>query len=185
MLKRITAIIFAVCLLAGSLGWAAPVQAAEKTLEDQAAAIVSKETKKKDSVKKKLKKLFAYVEEQYDYGRAVSFKTYSGWEEEYAKEMLEDEKGSCYHFAAVYAYLAKKATDYPVRIGVGKTNGFSGKWQQHAWVEIKIKSTWYICDPNMDKYAEDSSLTYFLKKRSSLKETYHNYKKVEYTTVSF
>ena len=159
--------------------------AAQSDLEDTVETIVNKETKRKDSAKEKLKKLFLYMEEDYDYGRAVSFETYSGWEEEYAAEMFEDEKGSCYHFAAAYAYLAKKATDYPVRIGVGKTNGFSGKWQKHAWVEIKIKSKWYVCDPNMDKYAEESSLTYFLKKRSSLKETYNNYKKVEYVTVSF
>ena len=54
--------------------------------------------------------------------------------------MYTEKKGSCYHFAAAYAFLAEKATGYKVRIGVGKTNGFSGDLQNHAWTEVKINS---------------------------------------------
>ena len=80
-------------------------------------------------------------------------------------------------------FFTKKATGYKVRIVIGKTNGFSGALQEHAWTEINIDSKWYICDSNMDKYAENSSGKYFLKKKSKLKNIYNNYKSVQYCTV--
>lgn len=149
----------------------------------QAEKIVDKKVKPSDSEKKKLKKLFKYVENTYGYKRAMGFKTYDGWEKDYALEMYSGKKGSCYHFAAAYAFLAEEATDCEVRIGIGKTNGFSGKLQDHAWTEIKINSKWYICDTNMDKYAEKSSGKYFLKKRNGLKKVYNNFKGVQYFTL--
>ncbi len=166
---------------------AASVQAASSTrkkLKSQVNRIVKKQVKTKDSKKKKLKKLFKYTEKTYKYGRSYDFKAKKGWEKTYALEMYRKKKGSCYHFAAAYAFLAKKATNYTVRIGVGKTNGFNPEiTQAHAWVEIKIKGKWYICDPNMDKFAEDSSGKYFLKERSKQKKVYNKFKKVKYYTV--
>lgn len=154
-----------------------------KSLTEQAGGIVKKKTKSSDSEKVKLKKLFIYAEKTYGYKRVTGFRAYSGWEKDYALQMYEKKKGSCYHFAAAYAFLAKQATGYEVRIGIGKTNGFSGKLQNHAWTEIKIGSKWYICDTNMDKFAENSSLKYFLKKRDNLKKIYNNFKDVQYYTV--
>lgn len=151
-----------------------------KSLTEQAGGIVEKKTKSSDSKKKKLKKLFKYAEKTYDYKRVTGFEAYSGWEKDYALQMYKEKKGSCYHFAAAYAFLAKQATGYEVRIGIGKTNGFSGKLQNHAWTEIKIGSKWYICDTNLDKFAADSSLKYFLKKRGKLKKVYNDFKDVQY-----
>lgn len=193
LIKRACMLLLTACLLTGTVqvvNQAVTVTAqastsTNKKLKSKATKIVDKKVKKKDSKKTKLKKLFQYVEKSYGYKRTIGFKTYKGWEKDYALEMYNDKKGSCYHFAAAYAFLAKKATGYNVRIGIGKTNGFSGKLQQHAWVEIKIKDTWYICDPNMDKFAEDCSGKYFLVKRSKLKKTYNNYKKVKYVNVTF
>lgn len=166
---------------------AAAVQAAsstDKKLTKQVNSIVKKKVKTKDSKKKKLEKLFQYTEKTYKYGRAYDFKAKKGWEKSYALQMYSKKKGSCYHFAAAYAFLAKKATNYTVRIGVGKTNGFNPKVKQdHAWVEIKIKGKWYICDPNMDKFAEKSSGKYFLKEKKSLKKTYNNFKGAKYYNV--
>ena len=188
-LKKITAFILAVCIMAG-LAAAFPAQPAaaastREKLKEAAEKIVSRQVKADDSAKKKLKKLFAYTETAFDYGRKTGFEAYSGWEKDYALEMLEGGKGSCYHYAAAYAFLAKKATGYRVRIGVGQTNGFSGRLQQHAWTEIKIKGIWYVCDTNLDKYAADSSMKYFLKKRSSLKNTYHNFEDATYYNAAF
>lgn len=183
--KRLIMFALALALLLSAP--AASVQAAsstDKKLKKQADIIVKKQVKDKDSKKKKLEKLFQYAEKKYGYGRAYEFKAKKGWEKTYALEMFKKKKGSCYHFAAAYAVLAKKATNYTVRIGVGKTNGFHKKiTQDHAWVEIKIKDKWYICDPNMDKFAAKSSGKYFLKERSKLKKVYNKYKKVKYTTV--
>lgn len=179
----------AVFTLAGMLaagGAAAPavtVDAAKSSLEKSAEKLVKKVVKKEKNQKKQLKKLFQYVEKTYGYARVMGFTGKKGWEKAYAAEMIKNKKGSCYHFAAAYAFLAKKATGYKVRIVIGKTNGFSGALQEHAWTEINIDSKWYICDSNMDKYAENSSGKYFLKKKSKLKNIYNNYKSVQYCTV--
>lgn len=161
------------------------VTPAATNLSDQANKIVSKKTKSSDSEKKKLKKLFKYTEKTYGYKRVTGFQAYSGWEKDYASQMYSEKNGSCYHFAAAYAFLAKKATGYEVRIGIGKTNGFTGNLQSHAWTEVKINSKWYICDTNMDKFAENSSRKYFLKKRDKLKKVYDDFKDVKYFTVAF
>lgn len=156
-----------------------------KSLQEQAEKIVNKKVKKTDNDKKKLKKLFHYVEKNYGYKRVMGFEAYDGWEKEYASEMYSGKKGSCYHFAAAYAFLAAKATGYKVRIGIGKTNGFSSELQDHAWTEVNINSVWYICDSNMDKFAENSSGKYFLKKRNKLKSVYNNFKDVQYFAAAF
>lgn len=199
VMKRFCLLFFSVCLLAGAVAVLNPsaainAQAAAKStkLEKTVTTIVGKQTKKKDNKKQKLKKLFNYTEKTYGYARLIKngkpyvFKQTKGWEKTYAVEMYSKKKGSCYHYASAYAFLAKKATGYPVRIGIGKTNGFNKNTiQPHAWAEIKIGSTWYICDPNMDKFAAKSSGKYYLKKRSSLKKTYNKFKDVKYTTVKF
>lgn len=164
--KRAIAFGLAVCI--SMTGFTQVAQAAKKSvdekLDEKVTAILKNTTKEEDTDKQKLKKLFNYVEKKCGYARKVGFEAYDGWEKDFAYEMLKTKKGSCYHFAAAYAYLAAKATDYKVRIGVGETNGFSGELQPHAWVEVKIKSKWYICDPNMDKFAEKSSGKYYLKR---------------------
>ncbi len=182
--KKIVVFMVAVCIVTGVLVQPAKAAQANAKLDETVTKLVDKQVKEKDSAKKKLKKLFAYIQKDYDYARKTGFEAYDGWEKDYALEMYEDQKGSCYHYAAGYAFLAKKATGYSVRIGVGQTNGFSGNLQKHAWTEIKIGGKWYICDPNMDKYAADSSKKYCLKKRNSLKSTYNKFKDTTYYDVA-
>lgn len=183
--KRLIMFVMAAVLLLSAP--AVPVQAAsstDKALKKKVTGIVKKKVKTKDSKEKKLEKLFKYTEKSYNYGRSYGFKAKKSWEKKYALEMYKKKKGSCYHFAAAYAFLAKKATNYTVRIALGKTNGFNPEnIQDHAWVEIKIKNKWYICDPNMDKFAEKSSGTYFLRERSELKGIYNNFAGVKYYKV--
>lgn len=178
-----------VCVLAFVMLLLVPAQAeaassTDKALKKKVNSIVKKKVKSKDSKEKKLEKLFKYTENSYGYARSYGFKPKKGWEKKYALQMYKKKKGSCYHFAASYAFLAKKATKYTVRIGVGKTNGFNPeKLQAHAWVEIKIKNKWYICDPNMDKFAENCAGTYFLREKSELKGIYNNFKGAKYYKV--
>lgn len=181
-LKKIVVFVLAACILTGLF---AQTASANDKLNEKVTQIVDKKVNANDSAKKKLKKLFTYIQKDYDYSRKTGFEAYDGWEKDYALEMFTDEKGSCYHYAAAYAFLAKKATGYDVRIGVGQTNGFSGELQKHAWTEVKISGKWYICDPNMDKYAADSSKKYCLKKRNGLKGTYNKFKDTKYYSVSF
>lgn len=183
--KKIVSLLLAVCMIAVALTQTTAAASAGNKLDEAVTKIVDKQVKSKDSAKKKLKKLFTYVQKEYDYGRKTGFEAYDGWEKDYALEMFDDKKGSCYHYAAAYAFLAKKATGYSVRIGVGQTDGFSGNLQKHAWAEVKIGGKWYICDPNMDKYAADCSNKYCLKKRNNLKNTYDKFKNTTYYEAAF
>lgn len=183
--KKIVSLLLAVCMITVALTQTTAAASAGNKLDEAVTKIVDKQVKSKDSAKKKLKKLFTYVQKEYDYGRKTGFEAYDGWEKDYALEMFEDKKGSCYHYAAAYAFLAKKATGYSVRIGVGQTDGFSGNLQKHAWAEVKIGGKWYICDPNMDKYAADCSNKYCLKKRNNLKNTYDKFKNTAYYEAAF
>ena len=183
--KKIVSLLLAVCMITIALTQTATAASAGTKLDEAVTKIVDKQVKSKDSAKKKLKKLFTYVQKEYDYGRKTGFEAYDGWEKDYALEMFEDKKGSCYHYAAAYAFLAKKATGYSVRIGVGQTDGFSGNLQKHAWAEVKIVGKWYICDHNMDKYAADCSNKYCLKKRNNLKNTYDKFKDTTYYEAAF
>ena len=183
--KKIVSLLLAVCMITVALTQTTAAASAGNKLDEAVTKIVDKQVKSKDSAKKKLKKLFTYVQKEYDYGRKTGFEAYDGWEKDYALEMFEDKKGSCYHYAAAYAFLAKKATGYSVRIGVGQTDGFSGNLQKHAWAEVKIGGKWYICDPNMDKYAADCSNKNCLKKRNNLKNTYDKFKNTAYYEAAF
>ena len=182
---KIMVTVLTLCIIAVSFSQTAAAASSGRTLEEKAAQITAQETRSGDSTKKKLKKLFTYLQKEYDYGRKTGFDAYDGWEKDYALEMFENKKGSCYHYAAAYAVLAKKAAGCRVRIGVGQTDGFSGKLQKHAWAEVRIGGKWYICDPNMDKYAADSSGKYCLKKRDSLKNTYNKFKDTKYYNAAF
>lgn len=148
-------------------------------LEKQIEKVVNNKVKETDSEKKKLKKLFDYIEKKYDYKRVMGFEAYKGWEKDYALEMYTEKKGSCYHFAAVYAFLAKKATGLPVRICTGTTNGFNvSRWQPHAWCEVKVGKIWYVCDTNLDKFGAKSTGKYFMKNVKTMKKTFKKSKTI-------
>ena len=118
------------------------------------------------------------AKKNYGYARAIGFKNSRGWEKTFAAEMIKNKKGSCYHFAALYAFLAKES-GVEARICLGRTNGFNkARWQDHAWCEVKVGKKWYICDPNMDKFAANSKGKYFMKTVSSMKSTFKKSKTI-------
>ncbi len=176
----------------------ASAASAERQLKTGVSDIVRGQTDAGDGNKKKLKKLFVYLEKNYtsqnimmsDYADEwLEERAYGGWQEDLALEMLEKRRGSCFHSAALYAYLAKKATGYPVRVAYGQTDYFNGRLQDHGWAEVKIGKSWYICDPTIDvaKSGGDAKKYggFFLKKRNqkSIKNMYGGYKNTKYATV--
>ena len=179
MAEKLTASILAAVLTFGMMApqTAMTAEAAAKsTLEKDVQKLVKKSKAKKE---KKLKKLFQYVEKNYGYARAIGFKNSRGWEKTFAAEMIKNKKGSCYHFAALYAFLAKES-GVEARICLGRTNGFNkARWQDHAWCEVKVGKKWYICDPNMDKFAANSKGKYFMKTVSSMKSTFKKSKTIK------
>jgi hypothetical protein len=95
--------------------------------------------------------------------------------------MLSKKKGSCYHYAALYAFLAKRATGLPVRICWGTSNAFNKKvWQNHAWVEIKLDGQWYTYDPNAARYSKLRVGKWFQQSSEEIKSIY---KKKKYITL--
>lgn len=185
MKKMLMSLGFAVVFLVGGIlpGKGMAVAEAKTSFEKTTDKIVKKQTKKAKTDEDKWKALFKYMEKNYNYKRMVGFQARKGWEKEYAKEMFYSKKGSCYHFAAAYAYLVKKVGGCQVRICIGQTNGFnSSVWQAHAWCELKVKGSWYVCDPNMDKYAANKSGKYFMNKFKNVK---NNYKRSKIIQVKF
>ena len=187
MAEKLTASVLAAVLTFGMMApqTAMTAEAAAKsTLEKDVQKLVKKSKAKKENLanfdsKKQLKKLFQYVEKNYGYARAIGFKNTRGWEKTFAAEMIKNKKGSCYHFAALYAFLAKEA-GVKARICLGRTNGFNkARWQDHAWCEVKVGKKWYICDPNMDKFAANSKGKYFMKTVSSMKSTFKKSKMIK------
>ena len=183
MAEKLTASILAAVLTFGMMApqTAMTAEAAAKsTLEKDVQKLVKKSKAKKEKTqKKKLKKLFQYVEKNYGYARAIGFKNSRGWEKTFTAEMIKNKKGSCYHFAALYAFLAKES-GVEARICLGRTNGFNkARWQDHAWCEVKVGKKWYICDPNMDKFAANSKGKYFMKTVSSMKSTFKKSKTIK------
>ena len=115
--KYVGIFLLALCLI-GTMQ-AVPCKAA--SLNSNVNGIVKSQVLPEDTKEVKLQKLFQYTEKTYGYKRQIGFKNKKGWTKTYAQKMIKSKKGSCYHFAAVYGYLAKKATGYKVRVAVGKT----------------------------------------------------------------
>ena len=176
MAEKLTASVLAAVLTFGMMApqTAMTAEAAAKsTLEKDVQKLVKKSKAKKEKTQKKqLKKLFQYVEKNYGYARAIGFKNSRGWEKTFAAEMIKNKKGSCYHFAALYAFLAK-ASGVEARICLGRNNGFNKA------SEVKVGTKWYICDPNMDKFAANSKGKYFMKTVSSMKSTFKKSKTIK------
>lgn len=139
-----------------------------------------------------LKLLFDYVSE-FGYMR-YQFTGAKGWEYDCAETMLTQKQGSCFHYAAAFAFLAKRVTGYPVRVGWGEARLFKGSnWQQHAWAEIKIGGTWYLFDPigahnvnhpnGISTPIRPNSLDWYMQKRTKMVGARKYYKSAKYVNV--
>ena len=144
-------------------------KAMDKALLTQMDKVIKASVSGTASNTTKLKKLFSYVQTKCSYGRVMNFTGKAGWHYTYAKEMLTKKQGSCYHYAAAFAVLAKRATGLPVRICWGTSNAFNTeRWQNHGWVEIKIGSTWYTFYPNAARYSTLRKGKWYMQKRSAM-----------------
>lgn len=125
-----------------------------------------------------LKKLFTYCTKNFKYQRVMGFKPTSGWQYTYAKQMLTQKKGSCYHDAAVYACLIKRATGLPVRVCIGEGKVYSNQFQAHGWVEVKVGKTWYTYDTNANRFSDLRKGKWFGQKRSAMEGKVYKTQKV-------
>ena len=73
----------------------------------------------------------------------------TGWQTEYAVEMLSTQRGNCYNYAAVFWALAR---------GLGyDAKAYSGSISQqpHGWVEIDFDGVTYLFDPELEMAARE------------------------------
>lgn len=68
------------------------------------------------------------------------------WAPPYAKEMLVNNGGNCYRYAALFCCLAWQL-GYDANVVSGWTPGYAGGQEPHGWVEIYIDGVTYVCDP--------------------------------------
>ncbi len=133
-----------------------------------------------------LKRLFDMISASaYGYARAPQgFKPEQTkeWEYTFAKEMLQNKAGSCYHFAASFAFLARRATGLPVRICYGNARTFAAdKWQAHGWVEVQINGKWYTYDTNAQRFSTYNKGKWYKLSAATAKSYY---KDVKYININ-
>ncbi len=112
-----------------------------------AAQFVGKYTKTSQSVSEKLQTCFNALWKNYTYKRYYETPSAASMPQ-YAIDMFKNKQGNCYRYAAAFAYIAK-ALGYETRVGVGQISAAAGGMTPHGWTEVKVGSTWYICDANM------------------------------------
>lgn len=183
-MKKLTVLFTAATLACSSAPAYAAVPAVTENVQVEAATATKLNTtlkKELDKVikaqkftskttdKQKLQKLFKYTKKAFKYQRYMGVPSASGWDSQFAKEMLQKKAGSCYHDAAAFAYLARRATGLPVRICVGTSNAFNtARWQNHGWVEIKVSGKWYTFDTNANRFSSLRKGKWFMQKRTSM-----------------
>lgn len=184
ILKRLALVLSVFVLLLAASATVAEAASCERKVVEQVNKITKEQLKTEEEEEKRLKILFDYVEQEYSVFDMLEFISYENWEKEYAVGLYTAKEGNCYHFAAAYAFLARKATDFEVRIGLGKTNALTeGNLQNHAWAEVKLYGEWYIFDTFLDKVVGNGSGEYFMMTKEDGKEIYDNYKNAEYIKV--
>ena len=97
-----------------------------------------------------LRLAFEYARDSFTYFRkpALTFGE-TGWQTEYAVEMLSTKRGNCYNYASVFWALAR---------GLGyDAKAYSGSISQqpHGWVEIDFDGVTYLFDPELEMAARE------------------------------
>ena len=85
---------------------------------------------------------------------------YAGWQDDFAKQCINDKAGNCYKYSSVFGYMVKEATGYQVRVYHGRTKGRTGGTSPHGWVTVNIGGTWYAYDIDFAKFNAPSSIYY-------------------------
>ena len=89
-----------------------------------------------------------------------SWTWYSGWQDDYARQCIQNKSGNCFRYAAVFGYMVKEATGYQVRVYHGSTPSSRGGTTPHGWTTVKIGGTWYAYDPDLAKFRTYRSTYY-------------------------
>lgn len=89
---------------------------------------------------------FCYCRDNYKYvSRGLLEFGETGWELEWAKQMLKTGRGNCYNYAAVFWAMAR-GLGYDAYCISGYT---SEDYEPHGWVQIDFEDGTYIFDPEL------------------------------------
>lgn len=86
----------------------------------------------------KMKACYNFIRLKCTYAGRFGSTDTSGWEVNYAYQMLDTRKGNCYSSAAAFGMLARKC-GYDAKIVTGKISIDGAAEIDHAWVEINGK----------------------------------------------
>ncbi len=115
-----------------------------------AVKYIKKYTKDHWSSADKLKKCYETMKSHYYYQpsqETPAVETFSA----FAYDLLTNEKGNCYRYAAGFACIAK-ALGYETRIHIGNVSGKYGELTPHGWAEVKSDGIWRKCDVTMNLF---------------------------------
>ena len=91
-----------------------------------------------------LRKVYDHCHQDYKYIRKEGYDLgATGWEVADAKEMLQEGRGNCYNFAAIFWALAQ-GMGYDVQCLAGTCTGTD---QPHGWVVLHYEDAYYFVDP--------------------------------------
>lgn len=95
-----------------------------------------------------LRRLYNYVMGHYSYqGNTWLRDGAAGWEMQRAQVMLQNGKGNCYDYAALFTMLARKL-GFQARGVSGWIRTASWDWDEHGWTEITMENGQVLlCDP--------------------------------------
>ena len=133
---------------------------------DLVRSLVNSCTNKSMSNNQKIQAIFNWLRtNRWGYTRTYehvypSWVWYSGWQDDFAKQCIKNKSGNCYRYAAVFGYMVKEATGYPVRVYRGVTKATRGGTTPHGWTTVKIGGTWYAYDVDLAKFSSNSSIYY-------------------------
>lgn len=119
----------------------------DSQLDQRLTQVVRQYAVEGDSAYNNLRRLYIYVMSRYTY-RANTFVPdgASGWEARRALPMLQNGKGNCYDYAALFTMLARKL-GYQAQGRSGWIRTDSWSWDEHGWTEITAGGETLLCDP--------------------------------------
>ncbi len=135
-----------------------------------------------DSMETNLKRLYDHVCWNYSYLARMPYPAdgSTGWDLQWAKQMVQTGKGNCYSYAALFSMLARRL-GYQAWAVSGFINVSTVRtFEYHGWVEISQNGKIYVCDPEIQAYysvrvGRNWSLFMFEYMRNSFPDYYPEY----------
>ena len=80
----------------------------------------------------------------------------AGWIDDFAKDMMDDQRGNCFKYAAFLGLMIREATGLPVTV----YRGTLPLGDPHGWVTVYQDGDWFIYDIQQAIQGEDPAVCY-------------------------